>query len=142
MAAHDNATATIDTNEMTYVDRHGNNHVINNGQTFVFELAASGSSEVYKVSASGSSLTTTSGTVIDIDADPRFTWFIVDTDATAKTNAGSIWFYEPDGFHAEWSITTVTIDDIDEPTSLTATLTRQIGDMMYTISLSGITLEQ
>lgn len=141
MAAHDDVTVTIDTDEMTYVDLRGFNHVIDDAQTWTFDLTARGSSEVYNVIA-GASLST-GNTNLGIEADPAFSEFTVSANATAELEAGSITFVEPWNSNERhpYQITTVTIDDIDEPTDMDITLTSK-RNPEWTIVMTGITLSQ
>ena len=144
MAAHDDATVTIDTNEMTYIDRHEHAHVVTNAETFIMELAlnADASSEDYTVSASGGSLALATGETLTFEADPVFSKFTVATDAAATTNAGSIWFRETDGYRAEWKIRTITIDNIDEPTVITAATFERVDNPMVTMTYTTVTVAQ
>lgn len=140
MAAFNDATVTIDTNEMTYTDRHEQTHVVNNAQTFVFELAAVSSVAKYKVKTD--TLTCVDGYKLEISTEGEKSSFITGADATAATDAGSLWFIEDDGYQAEWHIRTVTINDIDEPTELTAMVLERNDNPMVTMTLTTITMDQ
>ena len=140
MAAFDDATVTIDTDEMVYTNRFGMKFTVTNAETFVMELLARGTQTVYRIKQDTLALET--GDKLLMNTDETFSEFTVDTDATAKLNAGSIWFREPNSErNVEWDITTVTIDDIDEPTTLSMTLTSK-QNPMNTIVLTNLTVSQ
>ena len=140
MAANDDATVTIDTNEMTYTDRHETTHVVDNGQTFVMALAAVGSTTRYDVKQD--TLTFTDGSRVEISIDDKFSSFVVDADATAKPDAGSIWFREDDGYQAEWKLRTITIDNIDEPTEISTATFERVDNPQITMVWTTITVAQ
>lgn len=138
MAAHDDATVTIDTNEMTYTDQNGARSLVNNAETFVLDLAAVGTSEKCLVVVPA---------ILDLADGRRIRFdglrssFILDTNATAKVNCGSLWFEEENGYRAEWKIRTATLDDIDQPTALTMVLER-VDNPMITMTLTAVTVSQ
>jgi hypothetical protein len=143
MAAFDNATVTIDTDEMVYTNNSGTTHTVNNAQTFVCSLAADGTDAVYTILTD--TLTCTDGTVLEIELDPVFSSFRVTADATANTypSAGTITFRDPDdNSKAIWDIRTVTIDDIDEPTDITEMILERRDNTLTTMSLATITVAQ
>jgi len=139
MAAHDDATMTIDTNEMQYPDKDGmTTHIVTNGQTVVFDLAAG---EHYKMKV-GKTITCTDGTTLTFDGDPAFTSFTVTTDATPELEAGSIRIWEDwNKTYTDWNLTSVTIDNVDEPTAFSATLTAKDGTNR-SFTLTTITVAQ
>ena len=49
MAAFDDATVTIDTDEMVYTNRFGMKFTVTNAETFVMELLARGTQTVYRI---------------------------------------------------------------------------------------------
>ena len=128
MAANGDATITFDTNEWKYPMKDGmTTKTITNAQELVFDLTAgatSGSSN-YRL-LDGKRLTTTDGGVVSgitIEADPTFTWFHVETDATAQQQAGAMRVWEDEITFTDWDMSEVTINDVDEPTSISATFT-------------------
>jgi len=143
MAAHDDATVTFDTNEFNYPDKNGmTTHVVTNGQTIVLDLAAGWDGEIYKMKA-GKTITCTDGTTLTFDGDEAFTRFSVATDATAKLEAGTIRIWEDwNKCYTDWNITSITINDIDEPTAITAATLTAMDGTRRTITLSGITVVQ
>ena len=143
MAAHGDATVTFDTNEFSYPDKNGmTNHIVTNGQTIVLDLSLGWKGELYIMKA-GKTITCTDGETLTFDGDPAFTKFTAATDATACPEAGSIRIWENwNRTYTDWNVTSVTIDNIDEPTAITAmTLTAKDGTMR-TISLATITVAQ
>lgn len=137
MAAYDNATVTIDTDEMNYTDQNGIESKVNNAETFTMELRDDGDESTYENIAG--TLELADGRKLRLDSARSS--FRVASDATAKVNAGSIWVEEDNGYFAEWKVRTVTIDDVDEPTSLTATLER-VDNPSVTMTLTTITVAQ
>jgi len=142
MAAFDNATVTIDTDEMVYTDRQHIQHTVTNAETFVFTLTSRGTQTVYRLLA-GSTLALESGETLTLVSAQALSEFTVDTDATAKLNAGSLTFRENwlSEDRAIWDIRTVTIDNIDEPTDLSITLERR-DDPIYSMTLTNVTVAQ
>lgn len=152
MAAYDAATVTIDTDEMTYIDKEGNSYVITNGQTFTLALAAGGAGTQYTVTAGEMTCEqiiggTSGGDTyrLGIEFDPTFTMFTAAADATQITypNVGTMTFIEPkSGEKAIWDIRSLTIDDIDEPTEITEMVMERRDNPQFTISLATITVAQ
>ena len=142
MAAHGDATVTFDSNEFTYPDKNGmTNHVVTDGQTIVLDLAAGMNSEVYTMAA-GKTITCTDGTTLTFDGDPAFTKFTATSDTAAQLEAGAIRIWEDwNKTFTDWNVTSVTIDNLDEPTALTMSLTAKDGTMR-TITLTTITVAQ
>ena len=139
MGAHDDATMTIDTSEMLYTDQNGVTSYVNNAETIVWDLiAAASSAEVYEPK-SVPILDLADGRKLRVDMDRSH--LQVNTDATARLNAGSLWVEEDNGYRAEWKCRTVTIDDIDEPTEFTATFER-VDNPMVTMTLTTVTMSQ
>ena len=142
MAANGDATVTIDTGEMVYVDKDMmTTHTVTNGQTLVFDLTAAGTGTNYRM-LDGKTITCTDGTNLTFEADPAFTWFHVTTDATSAIGAGSIRIWEDDGGWTDWEVSEVTIDDVDEPTAITTMTLRDKLNTMRTVSLAAITVAQ
>ena len=143
MAAHDDTTVTFDTNEFTYPDKNGmTNHVVTNGQTIVLDLAEGGAGELYTMAA-GKTITCTDGTTLTFDGDPAFTKFTAATNATAQLEAGAIRIWEDwNKTYTDWNVTSVTINDIDEPTELTAMTLKAKDGTLRTITLATITVAQ
>jgi hypothetical protein len=139
MAAHDDATVTIDTNEMVYPDKNGMTyHTVTNGQTFILDLAAG---EDYKMLV-GKTITCTDGTTLTIDGDPAFTSFTVTADATEEKEVGAIRIWEDwNKTFTDWNISAATIDNVDEPTALSMTLNAKDGTKR-TFSLTTVTVAQ
>jgi len=140
MAAFDDATVTIDTGEMTYTDRHEQKHVVNNAETFVFELVAASTGARYTIKSDSLALAT--GERLELELDKVFSSFQVPTDATAALNAGSLWIRETDGYRAEWKIRSITINNVDEPTVITAAKFERVDNPVITMTLTNITVTQ
>lgn len=143
MAALSDATLTIDTNEMTYIDSHGDSHVVNNAETIVFDLSAG----VFYAPKTDDGLICTDGYTLYVEKDPTYSRFLVVTDATAAVwpIAGTLAFIEDassGGGRVLWDIRSVTIDDIDEPTELTEMVLERRDDPQVTITLTTITMSQ
>jgi hypothetical protein len=67
----------------------------------------------------------------------------VATDATAKLEAATIRIWEDwNKCYTDWNITSITINDIDEPTAITAATLTAMDGTRRTITLSGITVVQ
>lgn len=142
MAANDDATVTIDTGEMVYTDKGGQTHTVTNAETFVFDLIAATTGSNYQPLSSGNRLACTDGTDLHVISYPTYSSFNAAADATAQTNAGSIWFRENDGSECEWHIRTVTIDNVDEPTEITAMTLERADNPMITMTLTTVTVAQ
>lgn len=142
MAAHDNATVTIDTDEMVYTDKGGLKHTVTNAQTFGLLLSAATTGEDYKINPANTSLSCTDGTTLEVMAYAPFSNFNVAADATQKLNAGSIWFREGDGSEVEWNIRSITIDDVDEPTVITEAVFERADQPVVTMTYTTVTVAQ
>lgn len=142
MAAHDDATMTIDTNEWTYIDLFGNPHVVNNGETVVWDLSA-GENYVVKTD---NGIVCTDGYTFNFEKNPTFTKMLVTADATAALypKAGT-WTIVEDTRSGRkrhiWNIVSVTIDNVDQPTSLTITLESRRNKTLR-MTLTSITMAQ
>ena len=122
MAAHGNATVTFGAGEFIYPSKdQATLHTVTTGQTIVLDLTAAAVGENYRM-LDGKTVTCTDGTKLTFEADPTFTWFTAAADGTAEYRAGSIRIREDDGNFTDWEISSLLIDDVDEPTALTATL--------------------
>lgn len=142
MAADDDATLTIDTNEMTYIDKTGDSHVVNNAETIVFALSAG----VYTV-ITDNGLVCADGYTFYIEKDPNLTKLLVPTDATAsiRPTVGTITVVEDavsGGDRVIWDVRSATINDVDEPTDLTELIMERRDDPQVTITLSSVTMAQ
>lgn len=146
MAANGDATMTIDTNEWKYPMKDGMTvKTVTNAQTLVFELTAGATagSSSYKMK-DGKTITTTDGGVVDnltIEADPAFTWFHVEADATEEENAGAMRIWETSDSYTDWNVSSCTIDNVDEPTAFTATFTPKDGSNR-SFTLTTVTVAQ
>lgn len=141
MAAHGDATVTIDTNEWTYPFADGmTTGIVTNGQTFVLDLTAASTGENYKM-LDGKTITCTNGSVLTLEADPAFTWFAVAADATAQEKVGAMRIWEDRQGYTDWELSKCTIDNVDEPTALTVTATAKDGSMR-SFTLSAVTVAQ
>ena len=142
MAAHGDATVTIDTNEWTYPDKDGiTTHVVTNGQTFVLDLTSAATGENYRM-LDGKTITCTDGTNLTLEADPAFTWFKAAADATSQYRAGAMRIWENDGDYTDWEISELTIDNVDEPTEITTATFRAKDNPMRNFTWSAITVAQ
>jgi len=133
-------TCTVDTNEWLFTDQNGIKSYISNGSTFTFTVTASigtSGAYVYTITSVGA-ISLADGRKIRFDT--KRTSFQVNTNATAKLNAGSIWIEEPNGHKCEWRIRTVTIDNVATPTAITTMVLERADNPMITCSLSGITV--
>ena len=140
MKANGDATMTIDTNEWTYPDADGmGSHVVTNGQTLVWDLTAASTGSNYRL-LDGKTITCTDGTNLTIEADPQFTWFHAVTNATKSLRGGAIRVHEDDGTISDWELD-VTINDVDEPTAITALATAKDGSNR-TFTWTTITMAQ
>jgi len=136
-------TFTIDTGEWLYPDRFGITHSVTNAQTFTIELTDGGASNVTYQNDQAQSVTTTDGYRIEIfsptdlgqvgsNSNTRRTWGPT-ADAqdavTVYSLAGEFTAKCPlTGKLQYWKPTTVNVDDVDAPTSITAAFEDQFGN--------------
>lgn len=138
-------TVTIDTNEWLYPDSTGVTHAVTNAETFTFELTDGGAAAVNWANDLGVSLACTDGSRITIRPKASL------SQPGVATHNGTIGSWGPtadaqDGvavhglageFRAShssnnveqiWKAITVNADNVDAPTSLTATFEDQFGN--------------
>jgi hypothetical protein len=87
---HASATAA----NRLYIDRDGLSHTITQNQTFALDMTDDGTTAHYTGLSSGSAMTCTDATEINLEAD--LTYMNVTADASAVLNAGSLWIREDD----------------------------------------------
>lgn len=139
-------TFTIDTGEWAYPDKFGVTHMVTNGQTFTIELTDGGASAVTYQTDIGKSVTTTDGLRVEVVPTAgynniRRTW---GPTADAQDGvavyglAGELVTRCPmTGDYQYWKPVTVNVDNVDAPTSITATFEDQFGNEF---SWSGVTI--
>ena len=147
MALHGDATVTFDTvsistdYEWKYPAKDGmTTYVVSDAETIVFDLTAAATGTNYRmvggdsVSCAQKSASTVHGSnstaTLTIEKDPAFTWFHVPTDDTAAISAGAMRIKEPDGNVTDWEISSIVIDNVDQPTAIkSATFSAKDGSM-------------
>jgi len=134
-------TVTIDTGEWLYPDITGITHEVTNAQTFTFELTDGGASAVLWQNDLAKSLTTTDGLLINIRpqtemasataGNARRSW-----GPTADAEDGVALYSKAGEFVAEcpttgvlqyWKPATINVNNVDAPTTITATFEDQFG---------------
>ena len=144
-------TFTIDTNEWLYPDKFGVTHDVTNGQTFTIELTDGGASAVTYQTDQGQSVTTTDGYRIQIFSptdnasgtagSTRRTWgptADAQDGVTLYSNAGEFVTRCPvSGDTQYWKPVTISVDNVDAPTSITATFKDQFEN---TFTWTNVTL--
>lgn len=140
MAAHGDATVTIDTSELTYPNKDGSTCIVTDGQTIVLDLTAGSGVETYQMK-NGKTVTCTNGQTLTFDGDPVFTFFSVATDGTAQYRSGAIRIREWNGSITDWDLGSVTIDNVDEPTALSISATAKDGSNRV-MTLTTVTVSQ
>ena len=144
-------TVTIDTNEWLYPDKFGVTHAVTNAQTFTFELTDGGASAVTYQQDHATSVTTTDG--LRINMRPQATMSQVNNigtirtwgptadaqDATAIRNLSGEFACECpcSGDIQYWKSSSMTVDNVDAPTEITATFEDQFGN---TFSWTSVTV--
>lgn len=137
-------TITIDTNEWLYPDKFGVTHAVTNGQTFTIELTDGGASAVTYQNDQNQSVTTTDGYRIGIFAptntagqtasngNVRRSW---GPTADAQDGvavyglAGEFTTRCPmTGAEQFWKPVTVTVDNVDAPTTISAVFEDQYAN--------------
>jgi len=129
-------TVTIDTNEWSYPDISGAPHVVTNAETFTFTLTDGGETAVtYAIDAAQTVNCDDGGEVqllrdCDIGNNSRSIGPLADTsDGTATLGVEGRWLMSyNNGPVQEWRPASLTIDNIDAPTSITATFEDQFGN--------------
>ena len=135
-------TITIDTGEMTYVDRHGEASAVVNGQTFKWNYTDIGTGAVYTGAADSSDILLSNGKTIVLESDPKWSWFTVTANATAEVNAGYLTFLE-DGFvRNQWKVRTATLADADGTgaSNITTMTLERVDNPMVTMVLETVTM--
>lgn len=146
-------TVTIDTNEWLYPSVNGITHAVTNAQTFTFELTDGGASAVTYQTDGGQSITTTDGRTIYLMADSenatngtgngnaRRTWgptADAEDNTTLYSKRGSILARDPEtNIIQRWRTEKILVDNVDAPTSITATFADQFGN---TFTWTGVTI--
>lgn len=148
-------TVTIDTGEWLYPDVFGVTHAVTNAQTFTFELTDGGASAVTYQQDLAKSVTTTDGYTIAMRPQSEG-----NLGGSTGTNVGSrrIWGPGADaldgvavysqrgelymecpvtGILQIWKPCVVNIDNVDAPTSITASFEDQFGNYF---SWTGVTV--
>ena len=130
----------------------GITHIVNNAQTFTFDLTDGGASAViYKING-GQSVTTTDGRTIVFLADAenatngtgngntgRTFGPTADTQdaVTLYSNRGRISCLDPESHvRQDWVADKILVDDVDTPTAITATFRDQYGNTFTWITVS------
>jgi len=137
-------TVTIDTNEWQYPDITGVTHTVTNAQTFTFELTDGGASAVSYQNDINKSLSCTDGSRITIrpQASPSqvgaatANGIIGKWGPTADAQDGVAVYGLAGEFSAScsptetvqyWKAISINVDNVDAPTSITATFEDQFG---------------
>ena len=137
-------TVTIDTGEWICPGINGSTHTVTNAQTFTFELTDGGASSVTYDMNGGQSVTTTDGRRIVFLADAENatngtgngntvrTWGpTADTqdNVTLYSIRGRMVTLDPESHVPQyWVADKILVDDVDTPTSITATWRDQYGN--------------
>lgn len=137
-------TLTFDTNEWKYPGINGTTHTVTNAQTATFELTDGGVTAVTYRMNGGQSVTTTDGRRVVFLADAENA-----TNGTGNGNTARTWGPTADAEDAValyskrgrfvtldpeshvpqyWEADKVEVDDVDTPTSITATWRDQYGN--------------
>lgn len=140
-------TITVDSNEWVYPDSNGIEHTVTNAQTFTFELTDTSATLVTYAIDDNQSVTTEDGFKVEfqplVDGRSNRKLFIgplADTmDGVATYNVGGelVCKCPTSGVVQYFRPEVVTIDDIDAPTSITATFKDQFGN---TFSWTSVTI--
>ena len=138
-------TATIDTGEWLYPDSTGVTHAVTNAEAFTFELTDGGAAAVTWANDLGVSLACTDGSRITIRSKASMsqvgaasangtigTWGpTADAQGGVATHGLAGEFrasHSSNNVEQIWKATTINADDVDAPTSLTATFEDQFGN--------------
>lgn len=148
-------TVTIDTGEWAYPDATGITHLVNNAQTFTFELTDGGAAAVTYQQDHATSVTTTDGLRIYMrpqsegnlgsstgtNVGSRRTWgptADAQNNTTLYSLAGEIYCECPvTGLIQCWKPSKLLVNDVDVPTSITATFEDQYGN---SFTWTGVTI--
>lgn len=126
-------TVTIDTGEWSYPDVTGVTHVVANAETFTFELTdISTTGATYRLD--GGSVKCTDGSRIYLKRGETISFNLFPKDAKQgaveyQNCSGSWIMLDPyTGVEQRWKPAKINIDDVDAPTSITATFEDQYGN--------------
>jgi len=132
-------TFTIDTGEWLYPDSTGVTHEVTNAQTFTMELTDNGATDVQYAVDNAQNVTTTDGLNIEFRPESRssgnnntqrFFGPLADTDdaTTIHSFKGELVCEDPQsGTIQRFKPDTWQVDDVDSPTSITASFTDQFA---------------
>ena len=138
-------TATVGAADWTYIDKSGAPHLVTTSQDFVFYLTDTSSTDVkYEISSvtdGSQTLNCDDGGEVQMIADcvgersggaERYIGPMTDAmDTVATVGVQGRWLMSyNNGPVQEWKPASVTIDDIDDPGTFTATWEDQFGNTM------------
>ena len=122
-------TVTIDAGEWVYPDSNNVEHTVTTSETFDIAVTDTSSTVVKWLPADNQSVTTTDGYTIEFESNPDHGYLILaDTDNTVATSRfiGDWVIKDPvTGLRERWICRTATIDDVDDPSTITATFEAQ-----------------
>lgn len=125
-------TLTIDTDEWTYPDSTGVTHVVTDAETLTFEMTdISATGATYRMD--GGSVKCTDGSRIYVKRGETISYNIFPKDAlqgTAERQCPGEWIMiDPyNGIEQRWKPSSFNVNDVDIPTSITATFEDQFGN--------------
>ena len=103
-----------------YVDSSGIGHVITTSETFETTMTDLGTTATYSMDA-GSSIACSDGYTFTMDGDTLYTFWCT-ADGTATDEDGCIQVVEEGGVKKILDVTSLDIDDADDPSTCTVTL--------------------
>lgn len=138
-------TVTVGANDWVYIDKFGAPHNVTTGEEFVFYLTDTSATDVkYEISAvtdGSQTLNCDDGGEVQMIADcgssvssdaERYIGPMADTqDGVATVGIQGRWLMSyNNGPVQEWKPASITVDDIDDPGTFTATWEDQFGNRM------------
>ena len=119
------ATITLDTNEWVYPDSNNVQHTVTNGETFDVAVTDTSTTVVKWLPSANQSVATEDGYIIEFESDPNHGYLLLaDSDNTVATSRfiGDWVIKDPvSGLRTRWVCRSATIDDVDDPSTITAT---------------------
>ena len=133
-------TITIDTGEWVYTDSSGIPHTVTNAETFTFTLTDYGTTNVKWALNPGQVVATNDGLRLYMhdDSNNGFLSMADASDAAEATNIGDWVIKDPLTHKLErWKCVSATVDDVDSPSSITATF-EQVDNTARTFTWTSV----
>ena len=101
-----------------YVDATGIEHTVTTGEAFRLDMTDLGTTSSFTVLNASALITCTDGFTFGLDADPLYMFWCT-ADGTATDEEGCLQFVEDGGSKIVLDITSLDIDDADDPSTAT-----------------------